>query len=863
MSPERWQQLEALFHAAEALRGPERVSFLDQECAGDEQLRKEVEALIASSETGILQEAVARAARNLETPAEALGNYKLLREIGEGGMGVVFEAEQQSPRRKVALKMMRGGRYASERMRRLFQREAEALGRLKHPVIATIYESGESEDHQPYLAMELVSGKKLDDWLREYPRPAQLRKVDALPLLRIFRAICDGVIYAHQNGVIHRDLKPSNIFVQDQGASTQSGSSGQRSLVKILDFGLARFTDVAQDAEGQTQTGTVQGSLPYMSPEQARGEVDKIDTRTDIYSLGVMLYVFLTAKHPYMDITPPLPEAVLRICEAPPAPFRSHFSKWDEDLETIASKAMEKNPKDRYQSVTALAADIDSYLADLPIAARAPSTLYQLGKLVRRNRAAVAGLLFALATLIAFTGVTLFQRDRANQEAATAKQVSAFLVGLFKDADPTSERGRGELSARDLLKAGRKRLDDELKGQPEIRARLLDQIGLAHNAIGPYEDAKSAFAESIRIREAAFGKGHPTTSESWRGLCNTAHSEGDFKTAVDACSKSLAMLERTLPASHEDIAESLAALATSYAALGDSQRAEPLARRAVSSDKEAKRTNAMGVAGRLESLGHVMRLNNKYDEAAQYLREAATQLAKEGGELESSGALNELSIALNRLGRYEESVEVIKKLEDMVIRTWGADHLNRASVRTNLGFAYIGLERWKDAEDSALVAKQIHEKAGGKNPRLSDTYGLLAQAYEGQGREKESLEAWRKAHEISIAGFGKDHLRTANTAVMFGRALARNAAAAEGLPLAKQGLDRMIAQGRGELIDGALVWRAYGEALDAAGDIEGARVALTKSLDVFTKLVGPGNRETGLTQKSLNKLTRNPVSRVR
>lgn len=856
MSPERWQKLEELFHAAESLRGVERSNFLDRECAGDEQLRKEVEALIASSETGILQEAVARAARNLETPAEALGNYKILREIGEGGMGVVFEAEQQSPRRKVALKLMRGGRYASERMRRLFQREAEALGRLKHPVIATIYESGESDDGQPYLAMELVGGNKLDDWLRTYPRPGQLRKADAIPLLRIFRAICDGVIYAHQNGVIHRDLKPSNIFVQDQAASTESGSSGQRALVKILDFGLARFTDVQQDAEGQTQTGTVQGSLPYMSPEQARGEADKIDTRTDIYSLGVMLYVFLIGKHPYMDLTPALPEAVLRICEAPPAPFKSHIPRFDEDLETIVRKALEKEPKDRYQSVTALAADIDSYLADQPIAARAPSTFYQLSKLVRRNRAAVAGLLFALATLIAFTGVTLYQRNRADQEAATATQVSAFLVGLFKDADPTSDRGRGELSARDLLKTGRKRLDKELKDQPEIRARLLDQIGFAHNSIGPYEDAKSAFLEAIRTREAAFGKGDPRTSDSWRGLCNTAHSEGDFKTAVEACEKSLAMLESTLPRGHEEIAESLAALATSYAALGDSQRAEPLARRAVTLDKEANRVDGLDAAGRLESLGHVMRLNNKYDEAVQYLQEAAQRLKEKGGELESAGALNELSIALNRLGRYEESAEVIKKLEGMVIRVWGPDHLNRASVRTNLGFAYLGLERWKEAEDSARVAMQVHEKAGGKNPRRSDTFALFAQAYEGQGREKESLEAWRNAHEVSVSGFGKDHQRTANTAIQYGRALARNAKASEGLPLAKQGMDRMIALGRGDLIDGAVAWRAYGEALAAAGKKVEARQALDKSVSVFTKLVGGNNYETRLTQKSLDALNR-------
>jgi eukaryotic-like serine/threonine-protein kinase len=853
MSPERWQQLEKLFHAAEALKGAERVAFLDRECSGDEQLRKEVEALIASSETGILKEAVARATRGLEAPVEALGNYKILGELGEGGMGVVFEAEQQSPRRKVALKMMRGGRYAGERMRRLFQREVEALGRLKHPVIATIYESGESDDGQPYLAMELVGGKKLDEWLRENPPGTQLRKTEALPLLRVFRSICDGVIYAHQNGVIHRDIKPSNIFVQGQEVSTQSGSTSQRALVKILDFGLARFTDVQQE-EGQTQTGVVQGSLPYMSPEQARGETDKIDTRTDIYSLGVLLYVFLTGKHPYMEITPALPEAVTRICEAPPTPFKAHFAKWDEDLETIARKALEKKPKDRYQSATALAADIDSYIADQPISARAPSAIYQLGKLVRRNRAAVGALLLALATLIAFTGVTIYQRQRADREAATAKQVSAFLTALFRDASPTTKRGTGELSARDLLRTGRKRLEKELKDQPELRARLLDEIGEAYNAIGPYEEAKSAFEESLSIRGGAYGPDDPRGYDSWRGLCIAAYNQGDFKTGAQACEKGLRILESSRPQSDEDFPRMLSSLATAYAAEGQPLRAEPLARRAVELDTRFRREGTAGAASRLEDLGHVLRVNNNYAEAAEYLERSIKEQTGLKGELYGAGAMNELGIALNRLGRYEESVQNYKRLEDLVVRIYGPDNLNRASVRNNIGFAYLGLERWKDAEEAARFAIALHEKLGGKNPRLSDGFGLLAQAQEGQGLEKDALTSWRSAYGISAAGFGKDHFRTAATGVQFGRSLCRNGKADEGLAMAKQGLDRLIALERGELMDGALAWRQYGEALAAAGKSGEARQAIQRSLDLFTKLFGADNIETRNTRKILERV---------
>jgi serine/threonine protein kinase len=408
-------------------------------------------------------------------PCGTIHNYRVIRQLGEGGMGVVFETEQQHPRRHMALKMIRPGRSAGHRARRQFEREAEALGHLRHPNIATIYESGCAPDGQPYLTMELLDGIPLQQWLKVQTPPTALRKADAAPRLHLFRAICEAIVYAHQNGIIHRDLKPSNIFIP---------TSGSDPSVKILDFGLARFTDADTASPTITESGLVQGSLSFMSPEQARGETSRIDTRTDIYSLGVILYWLLTQRHPYMERPAvSFADAINTVCKSPPPPFRLVYERFDSELETIAGKAME--PERRYPSVSALLADIDNYLADLPVVARPPSASYQIRKLVQRHRTGFAGIAVLVTLLLTFSAVTLVQsrqlraeRDRASHEVATAKQVSQLLADLFRNANPRHQ-GKGELTARQLLDTGRKRLDEDRDISPEVRTRVLENIAKA------------------------------------------------------------------------------------------------------------------------------------------------------------------------------------------------------------------------------------------------------------------------------------------------------------------------------------------------------------------------------------------------
>ena len=279
-----------------------------------------------------------------KTEPRLIGDFRIVTLIGAGGMGVVYEAEQQHAKRPVALKVIRGDRYVDETAVRLFRREAQVLARLKHPAIAAIYESGRTDDGEHFFAMELVRGKTLDDWLSGRPPTDESTPAELDLRLRVFRKICEGVAYAHQRGVIHRDLKPSNILILHEQASGSGHSAGDTPDVKILDFGLARITDTDVAASTMvTDAGTVRGTLSYMSPEQIRGNTDEIDMRTDIYSLGMVLYQMLTGDLPYEITGKPMHEISRMICEETP---KSLVSAWkggtrpDRDLETITFKGV-------------------------------------------------------------------------------------------------------------------------------------------------------------------------------------------------------------------------------------------------------------------------------------------------------------------------------------------------------------------------------------------------------------------------------------------------------------------------------------------------------------------------------------------
>ena len=412
-----------LFDEACKLRPSEQSVYLDKACDGDDALRREVESLLAFDEQDCEAVVAAESGKGAAVMALDLaesgpasptfpthiGQYRILRMIGQGGMGIVFEAEQEHPNRRLALKVLSTG-VISQQMLRRFQREANLLARLRDPGIAQIYDAGvaRTEDgaglsiSQPFIAMELIPGLPLD----EYARANTLSLQDKL---RLFCKICDAMQHAHGQGVIHRDLKPNNILVEANGQP------------KIVDFGVSRSTKVDNHTTVvQTGTGQLIGTLPYMSPEQVGEASDEVDERTDVYSLGVVLYELLADRLPYDIKRRPIPDAIRAIQEDDPTRLSSIDRTFRGDLETIVGKALEKEADRRYQSPMELATDIRRHLANEPLRARPASSMYQLRKFARRNKAMVISVVATLTASILGGSVALVYAFRASRNASLA-----------------------------------------------------------------------------------------------------------------------------------------------------------------------------------------------------------------------------------------------------------------------------------------------------------------------------------------------------------------------------------------------------------------------------------------------------------
>lgn len=527
------KKLYDLFDRACDLDPEAQEDFVERECGDDASLAEQLRSLLRA-ERGVSDTFLDHGAEVTLSPSspaqpirppEYVGPYRIVREVGRGGMGVVYEAEQVRPRRRVAVKVLRKTAVSDEMLRR-FDREARVLGRLSHPGIAHIYDGGSAavrDEVWPYFVMEYIEGQPLDAYIRR-------SGIDRSARLRLFADICDAVEHAHYHRIVHRDLKPANILVME-GPPTKSGmvedpdTIGRTPQPKILDFGVARVAAGSlASGTGWTESGQVLGTIGYMSPEQLSGGTQTIDARSDVYALGVLLYRLLSGRMPHDLHGKPVPEVIRLIHDEEPRRIGTVDATLKGDIDTIVTKALEKDPDRRYPSAAALAGDVRRHLSDQPVAARPPSTWYLAGKFGRRHKGLVGGLAAMFLVLVLGLGVSTSALMKAQREHETTEAVTGFLTGTLEAAVPEH---RGQIvTMNDVLDRAAGQVGLRFKGEPLIEAKLRTTIGKTYAALGEYGKARAQLQVAVERWTETQGPGDLDTLDVLAELAVASYHHG-------------------------------------------------------------------------------------------------------------------------------------------------------------------------------------------------------------------------------------------------------------------------------------------------------------------------------------------------
>ena len=733
MTPEEYERIRECFLVARELEGAERSTYLAEVTVDQPSLREEVEKLLVEDAEGgdflrtpalgegFALDEVARsgAVPIYDTSGETLplhpsdrgavtqvpdliGDYRILDVLGVGGMGIVYRAEQDHPRRIVALKVIRPGHESEENLRR-FQHEAQVLAYLVHPGIAQIYDAGMADTGsgpQPYFALELVQGEPLSDYACEMRLTVRQR-------LELVARVCDAVHYAHQKGVIHRDLKPGNILVD---------TSGQP---KVLDFGVARMTDADIQATVRTGVGQVVGTIAYMSPEQITGDPRELDTRSDIFALGTIIYELLAGCTPVDTSDISIPEAVRRIIEVDPVPLRTRDRTLNVDVETIVAKALEKEKDRRYASAAALAADIRHYLADEPITARPATTFYQFRKFARRNRMLVATIAIALVAVAGGFVHVVWERDRAiraerqagehlraaEAEAAKVKIINQFYNDMLRSADP--ERDGRDIRVVDVLDKAASDLSDQFTDQPVLEAALKHTIGAVYVNLGLFEQALPFLESAHATQMEVLGQEDADTLATQMTLANTLEEHNRLQEAEDLVRGALEARERSLGAEHPETLSARNNLGEVLYRLGRLEEAETVWRRTLEAQERLLEPDDPDLLITMNNMAQVLRHLGRPRECAEMLRNVLKKRMLVSGEEHphTLACMNNLAMALKTLGELDEAEVFLRRVIEVRKRTLG-DHPDVHSVQSNLSRLLIDRGRLEDAE---VLAREVYE----------------------------------------------------------------------------------------------------------------------------------------------------------
>lgn len=861
------EQVTTIVARARVLDTQARGEYVRRACGADETLLSHVLLALgdavgekAAQEQGFWDEVAAGESVTVATleslEGQRLGRYRIVRKLGSGGMGDVYLAERADDeyQQRVAIKVVRGGLFSSQIQSRL-RMERQILATLQHPNIARLLDGGRAPDGTPYLVMEYIDGEPIDAY-------CDRRRLSIEERLQLVRTICGAVHYAHQNLIVHRDLKPNNILITSDG------------VPKLLDFGIAKLLDSRHSAHTLAVTHFEYRVMTpaHASPEQVRGDV--ITTASDIYVLGVLLYELLCGCRPFRLVGTSLTDMERIICEqnalspssmvarisdetpevlagiasrrsTTPARLRKQLRG---DLDNILGMAMRKDPERRYASAEQLAADLEHHLAGQPVLATSDTWLYRTGKFVRRHAISVVAAALAVVTLAAFSAVTYLQakriaqeRDVATAERTRAEQISSFLVELFELSDPSRSRGN-QVTAREILDIGARRIRLGLDEQPETRATLLGTIGRVYGSMGLYENSVELLEEALQSRQRIHGPRHPQVALAHANLGSALCDRGQLDACAEHLNAALTMQEELLGADAIEIAPTLLAqarlaqlrgslgiaernfndsldiyrrhsqertsaaasvmneLASLHTYRNEHDRAATLYRTALDIDRQALGNDHPSVGMHIQNLAFTLQEQGKLEEAAPLFAESLQILGKVLGESHpiTLDATANYGRFLHRRGDLVQAEKVLARVVELDRQARGERHPFVGHDLVNLGLSRVDAGNPSQAQQDFRAALEIYASAlPADHPFVASALSGLGRALLEQGRIKDAEQTLRQASQIAAKSLTAESPQLAAANASLGRALLAQHRTTEAAPLLRQSYP-ILAKAHGE-----------------------------------------------------------------